>query len=172
MSDDDTRVRADERRRLMAELELERNQLVRNVETCRLRDITAPFIGAWTVLDIMDHIADADRQVAEALRAFRSGGASSSPAFGCDATPEVRSQDASMIWPGLERLRGGREALLAEVAAFSDEELTSDGSVPLALVTACKEHDKLHWHDIAAKLAGMAGARRNGGMTEQSTTES
>ena len=46
------------------------------------------------------------------------------------------------------------------------------GSFPFGLLTACKEHDKLHWHDIAAKLAGMAGARRNGAPTESSTSDS
>lgn len=157
----------------MAELDLERNQLVRNVETCRLRDITHPFIGPWTVLDIMEHVADVDRRTAEALRAFRTAGTTVTVPQGCETPPVEKPQDASMIWPGIERLRQAREALLAEIAAFTDDEVTSEGSVPLMLVNACKEHDKLHWHDIAAKLAGMAGARRNAGTTEQpSTSES
>ena len=156
----------------MAELELERNQLIRNVETCRLRDIISPFIGQWTVLDIIGHVADSDSRAAAALRAFRTSGVGSEPLFECEVPPQGTGQDASMIWPGLERLRAERELLLAEAAAFSDEELTAEGSFPFGLMAACKEHDKLHWHDIAAKLAGMAGARRNGAPNEPSTSDS
>ncbi|MFN8616112.1 MAG: hypothetical protein U0837_03365 [Dehalococcoidia bacterium] len=39
MTDDDARVLTDERRRLMHELEVERNQLIRNIETCRIRGL-------------------------------------------------------------------------------------------------------------------------------------
>lgn len=156
----------------MAEFELERNQLVRNVETCRLRDIVSPFIGQWTVLDIVSHVADSDARAAAALRAFREDGVGQAPAFDCDASPSGTPQDVSMIWPGLERLRAERQALLAEAGALSDEELTAEGAFPFELMAACKDHDKLHWHDIAAKLAGMAGARRNGPPNEPSTTDS
>lgn len=156
----------------MAELELERNQLIRNVETCRLRDIVSPFIGQWTILDIIGHVADSDARVAAALKAFRANGTADDPSFDCDVAPGSVTQDVSMIWPGLERLRTQREALLAEAAGFTDEELTADGSFLFGLMTACKEHDKLHWHDIAAKLAGMAGARRNGAPTEPSNSDS
>lgn len=168
MTDDDVRVRADERRRLMGELELERNQLIRNVETCRLRDITSPFIGAWSVLDIMEHVAKSDAAVAQALRDYRGGSATAVPEFGCDRTPEGDEADLSQLWPMLERLRQERDALLAQAAQFSDEEITATGSLPMNLVIAAKEHDKVHWHDIAAKLAGMSGARRQAGLTTES----
>ena len=154
----------------MGELELERNQLIRNIETCRLRDIIAPFIGTWTVLDIMKHVAEVDSRAAAALQAFRTTGASAELLPACDQPPAPTAQDGSMIWPAIERLQRQREVLLAEAAAYSDEELTAEGSVPLLLLTACKEHDKVHWHDIAARLAGMAGARRNGAPNEQQST--
>lgn len=161
MNADDIRVRADERRRLLAEFELERNQLVRNIETCRLRDITHPFIGSWSVLDIIEHVASTEAAATTSLRAFRGGAAQSAPEFECNSAPAVAGRDLSQLWPALERLRQTREDLLAVMAEFSDEELTGEGSFPPALVKACKEHDKLHWHEIAAKLAGMAGVRRN-----------
>ena len=36
---ENTQNAAEERRRLLHELEVERNQLIRNIETCRIRDI-------------------------------------------------------------------------------------------------------------------------------------
>jgi hypothetical protein len=161
VTDDDVRVRADERRRLLAEFELERNQLIRNIETCRLRDITGPFIGAWSILDIIEHVASGEEEAAASLRAFRGGAAQTAPEFACDAAPVVAERNLSQLWPALERLRQTREGILAAMGEFSDDELTAEGSFPPALVTACKDHDKLHWHEIAAKLAGMAGVRRN-----------
>ncbi len=161
MTDEDIRARADERRRLLAEVELERNQLLRNIETCRLRDITHSFIGEWSVLDIMEHVAAADSDAARALRATRGGVTRPLPAFDCLTAPAVPDRNLGELWPALERLHANREDLLAAMGEFSDEELTDEGSYPLALVAACRDHDKLHWHEIAAKLAGMAGVRRN-----------
>ena len=54
--DDDARALVDERRRLLHELEVERNQLIRNIETCRIRDIDRPFIGDWSLRDIVGHV--------------------------------------------------------------------------------------------------------------------
>jgi hypothetical protein len=51
--DDNNRTNADDRRRLLHEMEVERNQLVRNIETCRIRDIDRPFIGEWSLKDIV-----------------------------------------------------------------------------------------------------------------------
>lgn len=168
MSDDDVRVRADERRRLMGELELERNQLIRNIETCRLRDITAPFINGWTVLDIMEHVAASDVAVTQALRDYRGGSGGGVPSFDCERAPSASEQDLGALWPALERLRQERDALLAQAAQYSDDEITAIDSVPMNLVIAAKEHDTVHWHDIAAKLAGMSGARRQAGVTTES----
>ncbi len=168
MSDDDTRVRADERRRLLAEFELERNQLLRNIETCRLRDFTHPFIGEWSVLDIVDHVAKSDAAAAATLRAYRGGRVEGLPSFSCDEPPTPTPRDVGQLSPALERLQQTRDALVNAIAEFSDEELTAEGSFPPQLIQACTEHDKLHWHDIAAKLAGMAAARRNGPPGQQS----
>ena len=60
---DDMIGNADERRRLLGELELERNQLMRNIETCRIRDIDRPFIGSWSLKDIVGHIASWEAEV-------------------------------------------------------------------------------------------------------------
>src|SRR6185436_9850224 len=73
VSDDDVRVRADERRRMLNELELERNQLIRNIETCRIRDIERPFIGAWSLKDIVGHVASWEAEFVLALREIRAG---------------------------------------------------------------------------------------------------
>jgi hypothetical protein len=45
--------------------------------------------------------------------------------------------------------------LLEEVSLVMDEELTAEGSVPYRLVHSIVDHDRDHWHEIAAKLAGM-----------------
>ena len=73
MSDDDVRARTDERRRMLNELELERNQLIRNIETCRIRDIERPFIGAWSLKDIVGHVASWEAEFVLALREVRAG---------------------------------------------------------------------------------------------------
>lgn len=172
MSDDDARVRADERRRLLAEFELERNQLLRNIETCRLRDFTHPFIGEWSVLDIVEHVAESETAAAASLRAYRGGRIEGIPVFACDEQPAPAERDFSQLSPALERLRQTRESLLNAMVEFSDEEITAEGSFPLRLVEACTEHDKLHWHDIAAKLAGMAGARRLAPSDPQTSSDS
>ena len=67
---DDMIGNADERRRLLGELELERNQLMRNIETCRIRDIDRPFIGSWSLKDIVGHIAswEAEKVTARGCR--------------------------------------------------------------------------------------------------------
>src|SRR5215211_1447446 len=73
MSDDDTRARADERRRMLNELELERNQLIRNIETCRIRDIDRPFIGDWSLKDIVGHVASWEAEFVAGLADIRAG---------------------------------------------------------------------------------------------------
>lgn len=72
-----------------------------------------------------------------------------------------RKRDLS-FWSLIEQLRGGRERLLAVIAAVSDEALTETGSTYLTLVRSVIDHDREHWHEIAARLAGMAGVRATG----------
>ena len=69
--DDDARALADERRRLLHELEVERNQLIRNIETCRIRDIDRPFIGDWSLRDIVGHVSSWEAEVVTAFRDIR-----------------------------------------------------------------------------------------------------
>jgi hypothetical protein len=167
MSDDDIRTRADERRRLLAQLELERNQFIRNVETCRIRDIERPFIGEWSVKDIVGHIASWEAEVVTTLRDLRAGrrpelydfNRSRLDAWNKEHVERKRSIDFFSV---LDQLRAGRQRLLEELAHFSDEDLVDEGSRVQKLVRALIDHDREHWHAIAARLAGMDGARRTG----------
>ena len=45
---------------------------------------------------------------------------------------------------------------------FTDDEMTEDGSMAETLIRSVIDHDREHWHEIAARLAGMAGVRRTG----------
>ncbi len=179
MSDDDVRSRADERRRLMAELELERNQLVRNIETCRIRDIEGVFIDVWSLKDIVGHVASWEAEAVTAIRELRQG---RRPAlFDFDGTTTdswnedhaERKRDLN-FWSILEQLKGGRQRLLEELEAVSDDDLASPGSPYEVLVRGIIDHDREHWHQIAAKLAGMAGARHTGpeSIVDEVTTSS
>jgi hypothetical protein len=165
VTDDDVRVRTDERRRLLNELELERNQLIRNIETCRIRDIERPFIGDWSLKDIVGHVATWEAEFVTAIRELRAGNPSPLKGFN-DSHRDQWNQDHVErkrdlnFWSVYEQLRGGRHRLNDELDQLSDEELTADGSEYLAIVRAATEHDREHWHQIAAILAGMAGVRR------------
>lgn len=167
MTDDDTRTLADERRRLLGHLELERNQLVRNIEFCRIRDIDRPFIDQWSLKDVVGHLASWEAEVVSALRELREGkrprlldfDRSSLDEWNNDHVERKRDLDFSSVF---EQLRGGRMRLLEEVSLVMDEELTAEGSVPNRLVHSIFDHEREHWHEIAAKLAGMAGARHTG----------
>ena len=179
MASDDLRSRADERRRILNELELERNQLIRNIETCRIRDIDRPFSGEWSLKDIVGHVASWEAEVVTAIRESREG-----------RRPAIRDFDRAKLnewnrdhverkrdlnfWSVLEQLKGGRLRMMEELAGISDEELTAEGSYYERLVQSCIDHDRNHWHDIAARLAGMAGARRTGASSvpEEVTSES
>jgi hypothetical protein len=44
----------------------------------------------------------------------------------------------------------------------SDEDLTTEGLAANRLTLSILDHDRGHWHEIAARLAGMAGARHTG----------
>jgi hypothetical protein len=170
VSDDDVRARTDERRRMLNELELERNQLIRNIETCRIRDIERPFIGAWSLKDIVGHVASWEAEFVLALREVRAG--KRSPLREFDESQRdhwnqdhvERKRDLN-FWSVMEQLRGGRSRLLEELAQVPDDELTADDSESGHIARLALEHDREHWHQIAAVLAGMAGARKTGATT-------
>jgi DinB superfamily len=167
MADDDARLFGDERRRLLGELELERNQLVRNIETCRIRDIERKFIGHWSLRDIVGHVSSWEAEVVSSIRELRQGKRPALLDFdraGLDRWNEdhvERKRDLN-FWGVLEQLKGGRHRLLEELEGLEDEELMGEGSPYLSLLGAIRDHDREHWHQIAAVLAGMAGARSTG----------
>ena len=164
MSDDDIRARADERRRMLGELELERKQLIRNIETCRIRDIDRAFIGDWSLKDIVGHVSSWEAQFTSSLRGARSGGTGMPPVLSAEEedawnAAEVERKRATPFWELMQQLHEGRVGLLEALGEFGDEELTEDGGVPAAILHQVVGHDRRHWHEIAAKLAGMAGVR-------------
>jgi hypothetical protein len=161
---DDMRGAADERRRLLHELEVERNQLFRNIETCRIRDIEHPFIGEWSLKDIVGHVASWEAEYVTALRELRTGNRPAILDFD-EANLDrwnhdhvERKRDLN-FWSVLEQLRGGRQRLLEEVIAFPEDDEQDDDSTVELIVRAVIDHDREHWHEIAARLAGMAGVR-------------
>ncbi|MCC7362757.1 MAG: DinB family protein [Dehalococcoidia bacterium] len=165
--DDTPRSLADERRRLLAELDLERNQLWRNIEWCRIRDIERPFVGDWSLKDIIGHIATWEAEVVTAFRSIAAGRRPELYDFEAQRLDDwnidhVERKRDIPFWAMVEQLRGGRERLLSEIAEVSDEELLREGSRRERLVRSVIEHDRHHWHDIAAKVAGMQGARSTG----------
>ena len=165
--DDDARALADERRRLLHELEVERNQLIRNIETCRIRDIDRPFIGDWSLRDIVGHVSAWEAEVVTAFRDIREERRPVLYDFDNDKLDEwnrdhverKRDLDFSSV---MHQLHGGRGRLLEEIELVSDYDLTHDGSRRALLVRSVIDHDREHWHDIAARLAGMSGARHEG----------
>ena len=165
--DDNNRTNADDRRRLLHELEVERNQLVRNIETCRIRDIDRPFIGDWSLKDIVGHVASWEAEIVAALRELREGKRPALLDFDQTAIDEwnqdhvERKRDLN-FWSVIEQLRGGRGRLAEEIALVSDDELAAEGSLHRRLVHSAIDHDREHWHMIAAKLAGMTGAKHTG----------
>ena len=167
MSGDDVRSRADERRRLLGELELERKQFIRNIETCRIRDISRPFIGEWSLRDIVGHVATWEGEVLTGLRQLKAGARPAVLDFDQSGLQQFnrdhveRKRDIN-FWSLYEQLKGTRARLLDEIADVDDETLMAEGSVHGSLLRSLAEHDREHWHDIAAKLAGMTGARHSG----------
>ncbi|MGH2608555.1 MAG: DinB family protein [Tepidiformaceae bacterium] len=167
MTDDNNRTHADERRRLIAELELERKQLIRNIETCRIRDIDRPFIDQWSLQDIVGHVATWEAEVTTAFRELKAGQRPRVLDFDYSAINHwnqdhvERKRDLN-FWAVYEQLKGGRQRLLEELDLVPDDDLAAEGSIHLRLVQSTIDHDREHWHQIAAKLAGMAGARSTG----------
>ena len=167
MSDDDATSFSDERRRILGELELERKQLIRNIETCRIRDIERPFIGEWSLKDIVGHVASWEAEVVSAMRDLREGRRPALLDFN-QATLDAwnpdqveRKRDLN-VWSLLEQLKGGRQRLLEEVALVADDDLAEGGTPARSFLQALIDHDREHWHAIAALLAGMPGARHTG----------
>jgi hypothetical protein len=155
------------RRTLLNELELERNQLMRNIETCRIRDIERPFIGSWSLKDIVGHVATWEGEVVSAFRDLREGLRPALLDFdssGIDRWNEdhkERKRDLD-FWSVLEQLKGGRARLLEELDQVRDEDLEVEGSIHTRLVRSMIDHDREHWHHVAARLAGMEGVRHTG----------
>jgi uncharacterized damage-inducible protein DinB len=164
VSDDDVRVRSDERRRLLGELELERNQLLRNIETCRIRDIDRPFIGDWSLKDIVAHVVACESEWIESLADVRAGQRPRTDAVTAENEDEANAAQlvakaGTPFWELLKELESGRAAVLEALGSFSDEEVTDEASDCARVVREVISHDRRHWHEIAAKLAGMAGVR-------------
>lgn len=165
MSDDDVRGRGDERRRLISELELERNQFLRNVEFCRIRDIDQPFIGDWSVKDIVGHVASWEAEVITALREIRQGrrphmldfDEARHDEWNADHIARKRMLDFFSV---LRQLRAERERLLEAVADLTDDEVGAEDSLARRVLESHIAHDRDHWHEIAARLAGAPGVRR------------
>jgi hypothetical protein len=165
VAEEDIRSFADERRRLLNDLERERNQLVRNIETCRIRDIDRPFIGDWSLKDIVGHVSSWEAEVVVALRQIAEGKQPDLLRFEPGRVDEwnrdhVERKRSLNFWDVYEQLKAGRERLSDEIAQLSDEEIGADGSLSRRLLQATLDHDRTHWHDIAAKLAGMAAAKQ------------
>ena len=81
MAENDTRTHADERRRLIGQLEKDRAQLLRNIETCRIRDIESPIVGEWSLKDIVGHISYWETTITVNLINLRVGRDTSSQIF-------------------------------------------------------------------------------------------
>ncbi|MDZ7728091.1 MAG: DinB family protein [Dehalococcoidia bacterium] len=166
MAEDDVRSYADERRRVLVELERERNQLLRNIETCRIRDIDRPFIGQWSLKDIVAHIASWEAEAVTGFRQLRDGQRAAildfDPAH-TDAWNEDHVQRMSEVnfFGVIERLNGNRHRLLDELANVDDEAIGDPTAPHHRVLQMVIDHDREHWHQIAAKLAGMAGVRKD-----------
>ena len=160
MVENDTRTYSDERRRLIGQLEKDRAQLLRNIETCRIRDIEIPIVGGWSLKDIIGHVVFWETQKTEQLTALREENKIS---FLKQTTEEVdelnkknvlrRRQD--VFWEILAELNDGRHKLMLEINLLSDDQLGADGAVERNLVSAVSLHDRDHWRPIAAYLAGL-----------------
>ncbi|MFN0096133.1 MAG: DinB family protein [Dehalococcoidia bacterium] len=167
MADEDAQSFQDGRRRLLAGLDLERNQLVRNIETCRIRDIDRPFIADWSLKDIVGHVATWEAEVVSALRELVAG--RRPPLLDFDEAKldawnrdHVERKRDLNFWIVYEQLKGGRARLGDVLEEISDETLADDSSPEYRLIHSLLDHDRSHWHEIAAVLAGMQGARRQG----------
>ena len=151
----------------MSRLELEFNQVIRNVDACRIRDIERPLIGAWSLKDIVGHLASWDAEVITSLREVREGERPKLLDFDPTELDEwnndhvERKRDLN-FWSVLEQFRGGHARLLDELDLVSDEDLATEGSVQNRLLRSVIDHKREHWHEIAALLAGLEAVRPTG----------
>ncbi len=167
MSDDNERSLADERRQLLGRLDLEFHQCLRNVEACRIRDIDRPFIGDWSLKDIIGHLASWEAEVVTALRELREGrrpqildfDQAKLDEWNNDHVERKRSLDFFGV---LDQLRNGHSRLLEELELVSDEDLATEHTVHNRLVLSVIDHERQHWHEIAAQLVGIDHVRRTG----------
>lgn len=165
MTDDNATTGADERRRLLDELERERNQLLRNIEFCRIRDIDRPFVDRWSLKDIVGHVASWEAEVIVSLQALREGRRPAildlerSRVDDWNADHVERKRDLD-FWSLLQQLRSGRERLLGEIERIPENEFANERSLDIAFLRRLVAHDREHWHEIAARVAGVEGARR------------
>lgn len=157
--DEDGRSFAAARRELLGQLELDRKQLLRNIDTCRIRDITRPFIGARSLTRIVRHVADREAAVVAAFRDRSQAGPATA------LTPPDREDSTLRAFvDAMAELAETRAALMVEIADVDDESLAAEGSALRALVQTCIDHDREHWHAIAANLAGLPSLRTGGPM--------
>ena len=164
MAENDTRTHADERRRLIGQLEKDRAQLLRNIETCRIRDIESPIVGEWSLKDIVGHISYWETTIPVNLINLREGRDTSSQIFTI-SEPElqllneenVSKRRPDLFWQLLDELNEGRGTLMSEVSLLTDNDLGEDGTKERDLVSAVFMHDREHWRLIAAYLAGLGG---------------
>ena len=160
MVENDTRTYSDARRRLIGQLEKDRAQLLRNIETCRIRDIENPIVGEWSLKDIIGHVVFWENQKTEQLSALRE---ENKIAFEKQTTEEIdelnkmnvlkRRQD--VFWEILAELTDGRHKLMLEIGLLDDDQLGADDVIERHLVSAVSLHDRDHWRSIAAYLAGL-----------------
>lgn len=167
MTDDNAISAADEARRLVSQLEVEFHQVIRNIEACRIRDIERPLIGEWSLKDIVGHLASWEAEVVSSFRELREGRRPRLLDFDQATLDEwnndhvERKRDLN-FFSVLEQFKGGHQRLLEEIAQVGDEDLTTEHSVHNNLALSVIDHEREHWHEIAARLAGMEGVRRTG----------
>ena len=164
MAENDTRTHADERRRLIGQLEKDRAQLLRNIETCRIRDIESPIVGEWSLKDIVGHISYWETTITVNLINLREGRDTSSQIFTISESElqllneeNVSRRRPDLFWQLLDELNEGRGTLMSEVSLLTDNDLGEDGTKERDLVSAVFMHEREHWRLIAAYLAGLGG---------------
>ncbi len=164
MTDNDARSYADERRRILVELERERKQLTRNIETCRIRDINNPIVGEWSLKDIVAHVGSWEAETVFALKQLQKGQHPALFDFDEAKRDEWNEEHVERLrevdfFAVLQRLEWGRERLLDQLSHFDDETVGAEGTPVHSLLQSVIKHDRHHWREIAARLAGMSGVR-------------
>jgi hypothetical protein len=129
---------------------------------------TRPVCGAWTLQDMIGHLADWERLCGEVVRQMAAG---SSPALDydgdCDAwnaahAARRRGQPWSETWNDLE---AARRTLLDLLDSLSPGDLNRPvegqwGGTPYRWIHACLDHDREHTYDLG-KLLGLIESAPN-----------